>query len=398
MSARRRLALLFVGLPVAFYAYACSSDSGGGEQGTDAGSEETTNPDEDTSTPGTDSSTPVTDDGSTPVTDGSTGIDASDGAVAPTCVGNPLTADGGTVDGGANLDAATAANLLSVAAGTFIDGPQWIDTDAGGYLAYSEFDKNERVLRVTADGGDAGGVFRTAPLGDGLGPTGNAVRNGFLLTLASDKNGDTGALILQTALDGSAGPSIAIGPNALSPNDLVVGKGGHIYFTDPRYQANGGVPTGVFATASDGGGAARFASFTGGEKPNGIALSPDGSKLYVSFTEPKRVDSYPVAANGTVTATATTVIAGVKLTDAPDGIAVDVAGNLYVAEADADGFTANGRVEVFKPNGDRWGEIPLPGTRPTALAFGGTDKTLLFITYETGIRVYRGRCAGLPEN
>lgn len=391
MSARRRLGLVLVGLPLAFYAYACSSESDPGSDETeDGGTEGSTNPGVDSST-GTDSS----------VGDSSTGADAadaSDGAVPPTCLGNPLTPDGGTADGGANLDASVASNILTVFAGTFLDGPQWVDTATGGYLAYSENDPNEALRRIAEDGG-GGAALRTAPLGDGLVPTGNAVRNGFILTLASDKatNGRA-SVILQTAADGGAGPTIALGMDAGSPNDLVVGKGGHLYFTDPRYQANGGLPpTGIFSTAADGGGLNRFAIFTGGEKPNGIALSPDGTKLYVAFTEPKRVDSYPVAANGTVTPTATAVVPGVKLTDAPDGIAVDVGGNLYVAEADAVGGL-DGRVEVFKPNGDKWGEIPLPGVRPTGVAFGGVDKKTLFITYENGIRVYKGRCAGLSQN
>jgi sugar lactone lactonase YvrE len=394
MSTRRRLGLVLVALPLAFYAYACSSDDPAGGGGTtDAGGGggneagpgiDSSMPDTDSSMPGMDSSTPDA-------------ADASDGAVPNACIGNPLFADGGTPDGGANIEAGVTQIVPTSFIGTFYDGPQWVSgggAGTGGFLVFSEFNNNAEIVhRVAADGGGLAD-FRTIGLGTNVAPLGNAVRNGMVLTVATAKNGGGTSVILQTAPDGGAGPSIPVPATALSPNDLVVGKNGAVYYTDPRYQVSGTDPKGIFATLNDGGGAARFAMFTG-EEPNGIALSPDGTLLYVSFTNLKRIDSYPVnPVTGAVTATPTAVVASAALTDRPDGIAVDAVGNLYVAEADAASATEAGRVEVFKPNGQKWGQIPFATQRPTGVAFGGPQSKTLFITTERGVFTYVGRCAG----
>ena len=122
-----------------------------------------------------------------------------------------------------------------------------------------------------------------------------------------------------------------------------------------------------------------------------------GGSTLDRFTTPKRIDSYPVnPVTGAVTNVATPVVTAVNMKDSPDGIAVDVGGNLWVAEAFVDGVTAEGRVEVFKPNGDRWGQIVFPNERPTRVAFGGPGNKTVFITVEKGVYTYTGRCAGIP--
>jgi len=63
----------------------------------------------------------------------------------------------------------------------------------------------------------------------------------------------------------------------------------------------------------------------------------------------------------------------------------DDAGNLFVA-------TGNG-IEVFAPDGTRWGVIPVLRT-PSNCAFGGADGRTLFITAENR---HLPRAAGEPR-
>jgi sugar lactone lactonase YvrE len=86
----------------------------------------------------------------------------------------------------------------------------------------------------------------------------------------------------------------------------------------------------------------------------------------------------------------------------PAGLTLDVAGNLWVAEAPAEG-TLGGKVEVFSPAGIKLGEIAVAGTRPTGIAFGGGANDQVFITGESGsdgagaagVFRYTSRCAGV---
>jgi gluconolactonase len=129
---------------------------------------------------------------------------------------------------------------------------------------------------------------------------------------------------------------------------------------------------------------------------NGLAFSPDGSKLYHSESRRNRVRVYDVEENGDLSPHRTFAEVG-DIT--PDGLAVAIDGSVWVAMADG------GRVDVFEPDGSLRRSIPCPLPMITSVCFGGEDLLDFYIV--TGSRgtdredagtVYRMRAevAGLP--
>jgi gluconolactonase len=136
-----------------------------------------------------------------------------------------------------------------------------------------------------------------------------------------------------------------------SPNDLIYKSNGDLYFTDPPY----GLPKifddpkkelpfqGVYRLSRDG----KLTLLTKDLKaPNGIAFSPDEKKLYVSDSANKKWFVFDVKKDGTLSAgrvlfDATEISKG--LPGSPDGLKVDVFGNIFSA--------APGGVFIFAPDG-----------------------------------------------
>jgi gluconolactonase len=157
-----------------------------------------------------------------------------------------------------------------------------------------------------------------------------------------------------------------------SPNDVVVGRDGSIWFTDPSYGHLQGfrpeprLPDQVYRHDPGTGRSKVVAS--GFDKPNGIALSPDERVLYVTDSgRPHHVMAYDL---GDGTARVLAVIPG-----EPDGLKVDGDGRIYVSAASG--------VQVLSPAGELVDEIHLPGA--VNFCFGGPGNELLFITTDDAV-------------
>lgn len=167
-----------------------------------------------------------------------------------------------------------------------------------------------------------------------------------------------------------------------SPNDLVVKSDGTVWFTDPGYGClqfpqECYLPNNVYRY--DPKNDKIEAVITDLIMPNGIAFSPDEKILYVidsgAIQAPRTYyEKYPHAIY------AWEVSGGKKLENKrlftivspgfPDGMRLDVHGNIYVGALDG--------VQVFNPKGKLIGKILMP--KETAnLTFGGKDNNILFI-------------------
>jgi gluconolactonase len=174
-----------------------------------------------------------------------------------------------------------------------------------------------------------------------------------------------------------------------SPNDVVVKSDGSIYFTDPPYglSAAYGVESekeldfqGVYRLSPNGDTLTLLVDDF--DRPNGLCFSPDESILYINDTERMHVRAFDVKPDGTI---ANDRVFGEEEGDTgkPDGMKVDVQGNVYLTGPDG--------IWVFAPDGTHLGIILVP-ERTANLAWGGDDWKSLFITASTS--VYRVECNG----
>ncbi|MCI0753821.1 SMP-30/gluconolactonase/LRE family protein [Teichococcus vastitatis] len=291
-----------------------------------------------------------------------------------------------------------SSTLEQVATGMrWAEGPAYFPE--GGYLLCSDI-PNNRIMKFDEKDGSFT-VFR----GPANYANGNVRdRQGRLITCEHSVT----RRVTRTERDGS----ITVladsfeGKRLNAPNDVVVRSDNTIWFTDPLFGINGEwegsrakpdqPTTNVYRIAPDG---ALKAVVTDIVNPNGLAFSPDESKLYVvewRGTPNRSIWSFDVGPDGNLGNKTKLIDAADQ--GALDGFKVDRDGNLWC------GWGSNGALEpepvmvggrqvfplrgkpeeldgvmVFNPQGKPIGFIRLP-ERCANLTFGGPKNNRLYMT------------------
>jgi len=267
------------------------------------------------------------------------------------------------------------AKLTLVASGFgFTEGPVWDDR---GFLYVSDETLN-KIFRVYPDGKKE----ELIAMGD---PDGNTLQGHRLIDCAS---------VLRAMIEVTADGKYKIladhyvGKKFNSPNDVVVGPDGALYFTDPTLDLVAGekqeIPfQGVYRLSDNGEVRLLTKDLT---QPNGLAFSPDGKRFYVDDSAQRNIRLYDVGVDGNLeNGRLFGEEPGGKGDGVPDGMKVDTRGNLYV--------TGPKGIWVWDAQGRHLGTIIVP-EQPANLAWGDQDYATLYITATTSVYRLRTKAKG----
>jgi gluconolactonase len=248
----------------------------------------------------------------------------------------------------------------------FTEGPVW---EEAGFLYISDETIN-KIYRLHPDGKKE----EVIALGD---PDGNTFdRRHRLIDCASvlraiiEVTPDGGYKVLADRYDGK---------KFNSPNDVIVGPDGALYFTDPTLDLAAGekqeIPfQGVYRLDAKGNVQLLTKDLT---QPNGLAFSPDGKRFYVDDSEKRNIRVYDVAADGTLrNGRIFGEEPGGKGDGVPDGIKVDKNGNLLVSGPKG--------IWVWDAQGNHLRTIVMP-EQPANLNWGDKDYRTLYIAATTSV-------------
>jgi gluconolactonase len=273
----------------------------------------------------------------------------------------------------------------------FLEGPA---VDADGNLFFSDIVSN-RILKMNPRGEMS--VFRA----DSGRANGNAFdAQGRLVTCEGSGLGSGGRRrVVRTDLKTGETTILAEryeGKRFNSPNDVCGDARGRIWFTDPRYGNREDMELaveGIYRVDADGR-VTRVLAQSDVQKPNGIAVAPNGKSLYVADSNDevggnRKIWGFDVSAAGELSNRR--LIHDFEQGRGGDGIRTDMQGNIWIAAGirvpRPPGETTDvpQGVYVVSPQGKLLGRIPIPEDYVTNLAFGGPERKTLYITAGTSI-------------
>ncbi|MBA2467842.1 MAG: SMP-30/gluconolactonase/LRE family protein [Chloroflexia bacterium] len=254
------------------------------------------------------------------------------------------------------------------------EGPAWFPLMRS--VVWSDI-PNDRMLRWDETTG-ATGVFRY-PAGY---TNGNTVDRAGRLVSCEHGN----RRVTRTEHDGSITviADAHKGKQLNSPNDVVVKSDGSIWFTDPPYGIESDYEghkgeveqAGNYVYRVDPGGGEIRVVADDLDRPNGLAFSPDESRLVVSDTGRARSSHlriFDVAGDGTLSGGedfATCTVGGF------DGFRFDTEGRIWTSAGDG--------VHCLDPDGTLIGKVKVPEVVANVV-FGGAKRNRLFICGTTSL-------------
>ncbi|PRY89787.1 SMP-30/gluconolactonase/LRE family protein [Mongoliibacter ruber] len=269
------------------------------------------------------------------------------------------------------------------------EGPLW--WEQGQVLLYTDIPDNA-IYQVNMQG-DKYLYLKPSGYTDPEPRGGEVGANGLLFSpegrLVLCQHGDRRMAYMDSPLDQAKDEFVTLadsyeGKRLNSPNDAVYDLMGRLYFTDPPYGLEKNMDDPNKELDFQG----LFRLRTGGElelldrltRPNGLAFSPDQSRLYVANSDPDLAVwyVYEVDMKGNLTDRnlfydATTYVGRDGYKGLPDGLKVHTSGIVFA--------TGPGGVWVFSPEGEVLARI-YTGEATSNCAFS-TDEKTLFMTADS---------------
>jgi gluconolactonase len=271
------------------------------------------------------------------------------------------------------------------------EGPIWIRK--GNYLLFTDVPGN-KMWKWSEKGGlekfldPSGAADVDSAVWREAGANGLAIHDKKSILLA-----DTGSRMIQR-LDLKTRKKTPVasafeGKKLSSPNDVTRTRSGVVFFTDPPYgfrkfdeAPEKEIPfNGVYRMGKDG----KVTVIEKGlHRPNGVALSPDETTLYVAQSEPSKpiIMAYSLDAAGNVTGSKVfhdfTDLVSREAPGLPDGLTVAKDGTVFT--------TGPGGVIVLSRDGRRLGRIS-NGKATANCKFGEDGKTLFMTSHDSLARI-----------